>query len=339
MHKKKILTVLFAVYLCSFSASANEEKPEEVTRKYVDKKGIVTLAWENDMFAGEDNHYTNGARISYLSGEERIPHWLQRVANFFPMISKRGHKRWHLDIGQSMFTPSNITDPDPQRYDRPYAGWLYGGIGIISETGKRLDSLLLTLGMVGPSSLAKQTQKTVHSAIGSPDPKGWNYQLKDEPGAVLTYERKWRELYELGNSGFGVDITPSIGASAGNVFTNAGIGAVIRLGYDLPADYGPPLIRPNLPGSDFFLPRRSVGYYIFAGVDGRAVARNIFLDGNTFRDSQSVDKETFVGGLQLGAAISFKDARIAYTHVINTKEFTTQKHHDEFGAVTVSMRF
>jgi len=37
--------------------------------------------------------------------------------------------------------------------------------------------------------------------------------------------------------------------------------------------------------------------YLFAFVDGRAVGRDIFLDGNTFTDSHSVTRKTFVGDL------------------------------------------
>lgn len=31
--------------------------------------------------------------------------------------------------------------------------------------------------------------------------------------------------------------------------------------------------------------------YVFAGAEGRGVASNIFLDGNTFEDSHTVDRE------------------------------------------------
>jgi lipid A 3-O-deacylase len=199
-----------------------------------------------------------------------------------------------------MFAPKDLTISALQINDRPYAGWLYGTIGVISDTGAQLDNLQLTLGMVGPASGAAEAQHIVHKAIGSPIPQGWGNQLNNEPGLILTYERKWRNIYEQTPFGIAVDITPSLGGSVGNIYTHAAAGAVARIGYDLPSDYGPPLIRPNLPGSDFFIPTRKIGWYIFAGVEGRAVARNIFLDGNTFSDSHSVDKKMLVGGAQGG---------------------------------------
>src|SRR3546814_2220516 len=63
-----------------------------------------------------------------------------------------------------MFTPNDITDRNPPRDERPYAGWLYGSIGIVSDTGSRLDHLQLTLGIVGPYSGAKDTRSEEHTS-------------------------------------------------------------------------------------------------------------------------------------------------------------------------------
>lgn len=316
-----------------------KNEASEPTRLVEDHDQIFTFSLENDVFSGEDDNYTNGVRFAYLSAEDNIPTWLERGINALPFFENNGYKRWHLSLGQSMFTPSDISIPTVQTNDRPYAGWTYGSIGVISDTGNSLDNLQLTLGMVGPASGAHETQDFVHDTIGSIDPQGWKYQLHNEPGLILEYERKWRSIYEFSPFGFGMDVTPSIGGAIGNIYTHASAGATARIGLDLPADYGPPLIRPNLPGSDFFIPNENFAWYLFAGVEGRAVARNIFLDGNSFRDSPSVEKENLVGGLQAGLAVIIGDTRIAYTHIVRSKEFVGQQKRDEFGALTVSYRF
>ena len=69
------------------------------------------------------------------------------------------------------------------------------------------------------------------------------------------------------------------------------------------------------------------------------VARNIFLDGNTFSDSHSVDKKLLVGSATAGLAVAWKGARIALTHVWRTKEFDGQDQPDRFGSLSVSVRF
>lgn len=304
-----------------------------------DQRGILTVALENDLFSGKDSNYTNGFRLSYLSPEKDVPNWLENTANMLPFFAEEGNKRWGLSFGQSLFTPDDITVRAPQPDDQPYAAWLYGGVSLISDTGSTLDTFAIDVGMVGPFSRGGQVQDFFHDLVGTRDPQGWDYQLKDEPGIILTYERKWRELYEFSPFGWGADITPSAGASIGNIYTHATVGAVARFGYDLPADYGPPLIRPSLSGSDFFSPSGDFGWYLFAGVEGRAVARNIFLDGNTFKDSASVDKHPFVGGIQGGIAFTYDDVRLAYTHILRTDQFEGQKAPEEFGAITMSYRF
>lgn len=312
---------------------------DDLLRSRDDNKATISFTLENDLFANKDDGYTNGFRMSYLSPEREIPGWIDRVTGFLPFFADEGHKRYGIAVGQSMFSPSDITISPLITNDRPYAGFVFGSFGLLTDTGYRLDNLQLTLGMVGPSSLAAQTQDFVHHVKGSNDPQGWDNQLKDEPGFILTYERKWRGIYQLSPFGFAVDVTPHLGASVGNIHTNISTGATFRIGYDLPSDYGPPLIRPSLPGSDFFVPTKKIGWYMFAGFEGRAVLRDIFLDGNTFKDSHSVDKHNFVGGLQAGMALSFGNNRLAYTHIIRTQEFQEQSEGEEFGAITFSRRF
>jgi len=97
-----------------------------------------------------------------------------------------------------------------------------------------------------------------------------------------------------------------------------------------------------MPGSEYFVPSEdsSFGWYLFADAEVRAVAQNIFLDGNTWKDSYGVEKEDFVGDVQAGVAFSVGDYRVAYTHVFRTKEFKSQNDNIEtFGGVTITMRF
>src|SRR5690606_21469373 len=167
----------------------------------------------------------------------------------------------------------------------------------------------------------------------------WDNQLENEPAIQLTFERKWRAWETFSVDRIGGDITPHIGIGLGNVLTQGAVGVTLRLGEELPNDYGPPRIRPSLPGSDYFINPGGFGWYLFVGAEGRAVAHNIFLDGNTFRDSHSVDKKNFVADFQAGLVVFIGGARIAYTHVLRTKEFDEQDNMGQFGAVSVSFRF
>ena len=172
---------------------------------------------------------------------------------------------------------------------------------------------------------------------------GWHNQLKSEPGLLISYDHKWRALAQTNFWGLGADVTPDVGFDLGNVEISGAVGGMIRIGRDLPSDYGPPRIRPGLAGSDFFLSdkdsQHDFGWYVFAGAEGRAVGRNIFLDGNTFATSQHVSKKNWVGDLQAGAAIIVYGTRLTATEVVRSEEFHGQHGPDEFGSLSVSFNF
>lgn len=306
-----------------------------------DEPGVFSFVLENDLFLGADRHYTNGFQASWTSGPNRAPGWMLKAARWLPLFPEGGTVRANYAVGQSMYTPADISLRNPPLTDRPYAGWLYASLGLVAKGETDLDQLQLQVGMVGPASFAEQTQKFVHKIVGSPEPMGWNYQLKNEPGVVLTYQHSWRTLSSSPSPfGFKFDLTPHAGAALGNVFTYANVGATVRFGWNLPDDYGPPRVQPSLPASGFFESQSNFGWYLFAGVEGRAVAHNIFLDGNTFADSRSVTKEPLVADLQVGIAVTLgHSTRLAYTQVFRTREFQGQRDADKFGAVSLSVRF
>ena len=332
MRRLSHLYFLRVLTLGLFITSVVEAAPES-------EQGTLSVVFENDLFYGTDRNYTNGIRAAWLSGPKEPANWVSRVAGHFPLFPDGANLRLSYAVGQSMYVPTDISVANPARGERPYAGWLYGSVGAIAESDDQLDQLQLTVGIIGPASLARQTQEFVHDITGSDAPKGWDTQLKNELGVVLTYQRSWRQFESGSVLGFSFDLTPHAGAALGNVFTYANTGMTLRLGHRLTDDYGPPRIQPSLPGSGFFVPQDGVSWYLFAGVEGRAVARNIFLDGNSFRDSRSVDKHPLVADFQFGLAINFDDIRLSYTHVLRSPEFEGQNLRDNFGALSLSVRF
>jgi lipid A 3-O-deacylase len=328
---------VFAAALAAFAAAApgaawGADEPE---------KGTLSILFENDIFYNSDHDYTNGVLIGYTTAPDDTPDWAVRWARWLPFFDQEGEVRTRYALGQDIFTPHNLHLADPPPTDRPYAGFLYGAMGLANDTGSNLDQLQITLGVVGPASLAEDTQKFVHAIIHGVDPQGWSTQLRDEPGLIIQYERspKFSFLTSKDGPGVGFDIVPHYGITIGNIYDYVNAGAMARVGFNLPKDYGPLRIDPSLPGTGFYEPRAGLGAYIFAGVDGRAIARNLFLDGNSFEQSRSVDKLNLVGDLELGAAVTFRAFQVSFTHVIRSREYATQKAADQFGAVNLSVRF
>ena len=311
--------------------------------------GRLTIVEENDsLFFNGDKHYTQGLRLSYLApplasdGFWGAP--FEALGAVLPWMSQEAStrtRRYAIIVGQSLFTPKdkNLSPPDPA--DRPYAGWIYGGVSLLQESDRRiLDHVELQLGMVGPAAFGKATQNDWHQFIGVPEAEGWGSQIQNEFGVLLEVERKWR-LGLLGTPDAGVDIVPELGAVAGNVFTYGKTGALLRFGTDLDADYGPVRITPALSGTDYAdtdALDEGFGVYGFVGVEGRAVGRNIFLDGNDFRESRSVDKKNFVGDLQAGVSLFWsKSLRFDVMAMRRSPEFEGQQSPDVLGMVGLSV--
>jgi hypothetical protein len=327
-------TVFICLFLTGFAPAA-------------DPGMIFSLQAENDLFGGgTDRHFTHGTRLHCLTAPI---HWISALADKLPWFDVEKAKdepdatiqaRAGISLGQSIFTPEDISRTDLIARERPYAGWLYVGFGLVASQGSnRYDQLELNLGVVGPSSLAEDVQKEWHHIFGLRRPNGWSHQLADEPAAVLFYEqarrfepRNW--LFKLK-----VDGIPHFGGALGNVFTYGAAGFTVRIGPDLHKDFGPPRIRPSLPGAGFFHKASGLSWYLFGGVEGRLVARNIFLDGNTFEESHSVDKKIAVGDIQAGAAIQYRRMRLTYTQTWRSKEYDSQDQADSFGAMSASYHF
>jgi lipid A 3-O-deacylase len=311
----------------------------------------ITLYTENDKyFAGTDRHYTNGFKLSFL-GETNLnqsPGFVQTVAKYIPTLPREsaGKQRYKVGvaIGQNIYTPTVIHTPDPDPNDRPYAAWLYGALSFQAENPDRtlLRVVELAVGVVGPSALGEQIQNGWHDVIHVPHAEGWAHQLHDEPGFVLSWERRYR-LHRVAHAetNFGTDLLGRFGLSVGNVNTSLRSGLTLRAGWKLPADFGPDLIRAA--GGDASAVSFA-SFYLYGTAEGRAVARDIFLDGNTWRSSPSVSKRPLVGDFAVGAVARFPvhagwlhGLQVAYTQNYRTKEFYGQLQRDVFGSITLSL--
>jgi hypothetical protein len=294
---------------------------------------------ENDTFSGTDRYYTNGFLFSWRSPSYDPPAWMDAMTTRSRLFPAGGVTRWGLAFGQSIFTPDDTLARNPDPNDRPYAGWLYVAASLISYTARDYAALELQAGVVGPSALGRGVQNTTHDLMNIDRAYGWDFQLRDEPGLNLLYNRIWRHNFPTGRQGLSWGVLPSLNLSLGNVSTYAAAGLTFRLGTELEADFGVPRVRPANAGSLFFQPDGEWGWYVFAGAEGRAIARDIFLDGNTWLDSRSVDRETFVGDISAGFAVILPRARLTFSYTYRTQEFATQRDDAQFGSVSIAFRF
>jgi hypothetical protein len=180
--KYAILGLLLGACCIGSAQAASEPRPE---------KGTFGILFENDWFNKSDHNYTNGIELTYTTAPQDTPDWLIETAHWLPFFTAtgQGDVRTRYALGQTMFTPLDTTLVNPSPTDRPYAGFLFGTFGIAGDSGTHLDQLQFTIGVVGPMSIAGDTQSWLHGAIGDAKSKGWHYQLRNEPGLIIQYQR------------------------------------------------------------------------------------------------------------------------------------------------------
>ena len=192
--------LLVSLSLCLIAQPANAAAPTN--------NGTLGVYFENDLFAGTDRYYTNGTKLSWSSpdlSEYRDSPYASPFLPLFdalPYINETAYqKNLVFAIGQSIYTPDNTESYALSRNDRPYAGWLYVGVGAVLKNERVRNSLILDVGVVGSYSYAQETQRYIHDARGFDHPNGWDNQLHNELGVMLAYERTWRFPHIVRRSG------------------------------------------------------------------------------------------------------------------------------------------
>lgn len=306
---------------------------------------------ENDIFAGSDEQYTNGLKftwsrygLSELPDDTCLHRWLYPFANVLGFDKPESEKALTFSIGQNIYTPKDIESSELILDDRPYAGVTYIELGFHRKLKKHMHTYGLCFGIVGPHSYAEEIQTEVHKLLDANEPKGWEHQLKDELIINLIYDYKQKVLASGINNGFGGDIIINAGGALGTAKTYGNIGLATRYGWNVPNDCGNFPIQPatcfnaELKQSSSSM-RKRFGVHLFASVSGQAVIRDIFLDGNSFRDSHSVDKKPFVGVFMGGMGLVIHRAKIVFAYVRRTKTFETQLDPESFGSINFSFRY
>jgi len=311
----------------------------------------LSLRWGNDgtvlmPFGASDKHYTNGAKIDAAwtpPADWGAPDWWLGTGD----AREEGDPRWErfalgMTLEQHIYTGRNIADPDPPGSDRPYAGYLAFGLYAQRASAQTHDHVQLDLGVVGEWSGAERTQKWIHKTLPTQKtPNGWDNQLANEPTINLTYVRTWKTPPSTAD-GVQFELLPSVSADVGNAFTRAAFDLTVRIGPSLPNDFGPGRAlawrdATGTVGNGWGEGRMS--WYVYTRMGVRAVARDITLDGNSWKNSRHVDREFFVGELELGVRARYKNFELGYQFNTRTAEFETQDGPDSYGEISLTIFF
>lgn len=313
-----------------------------------DNKGeSFTFYVENDTRRiggpGSDDNYSSGFRFSYIYAEDRIPSWVPPLTGWSPQLNdqfKKSSTNFGLSLGHQIFTPKDTQTKELILDDRPYAAWLYVGLTSSFQTASHSHSLELDLGVVGPAAMGEQVQNNFHSLIDVEGAKGWNNQLDNEPTVQLSYQQRLRFIEAQAGDSKIADIIPYFGAAVGNVLVGAHAGALVRLGYNIPDDYGP--TRPSsTDGDPVFIPRSNRnpeqwGIYSYGGVRGNLILHNIFLDGSIFQESHHVTKYPVNGETEFGVGVHYDRWSFVWRYVTKSPEFEERSTFNSFASISIS---
>jgi len=316
----------------------------------VKDKGIFRFNLENDVWLKRDDGYTNGLQLGWISPQldgGRRSGFLSFLGRLNNRILKDGvrksdkvsaEKRYAaFSLYQGMFTPQNLSRPEVIPDDRPYAGLLavYVHLVMVSPTSQKVFGL--TAGLVGPHSLAEKAQTWLHETFDWTRPMGWSNQLRDEPVFDLWYGRNWLFYHGSGEGhNFLYGGKAGLNAQLGNLLTSAGGFLELGLGWNF---------RPELevfspaPFSGDLSVGRVEKFSIFGFIrgEGRFVARNLLLQGNTFVSSPGVKINHLYGQVEAGLGYRNSFAAARFYLVVRSKEFQGQRYYDPYVGLTFDL--
>lgn len=305
---RPIPAVVIAILTCSSASPA-----QELVRS-------ARITFDNDYLVfwvpprqRTDDNYTQGARAALDLAV--TPRFVRRVC------VRRSACGTTVEVGQEIYTPT-VDAPTPQPGERPYAGWLYTRAAARGGTARAAHGVSLTIGVTGPPSLAESVQKSLHRRIpGFRTPLGWDHQLPTEIAFAIRIDRTWR-LAPAGAAAQWVDFVPSADMTLGTLRAAVGAGGRIRAGTDL---VQPWLARPT---------HRWLALSAFVGGRADAIARDLFLDGSTFRESVRVERVPIVGGWERGVGLRLRRFRAEYRAVTRSREYRTGPRAHTHGSLT-----
>ena len=294
-HQAFWLACLLLYSLCCSLAAAEEEQ--------FDRWFSLTL--DNDLFTGTDGGYTNGLYASWFTvvpegqASHEVPwyFWIQsKLIN--PDATAR---QLHIhNVSQTMVTPSDIQLLPPDANDSPYAGLLFWQGSILSVEGRITDYSTVLLGILGPASLAEQSQKIVHKATGSDRPQGWDYQLGNEALIGMQHGRLWR-LYESRKDTMEFDLIAGTNGILSNLITAVEGGLYFRIGHRLESSYPVFALASN---REINPTAHSGGWFAYVGFGALYLFHDLLVDRHTEDGAKTFSSDNYDESLSVGAAVS-----------------------------------
>lgn len=275
----------------------------------------LSFSVDNDSLAGTDREYSSGL--------------------FLRWSSDPGSIGYSIELASQMWTPSNIEHVTPQPNERPYAGLFYIKSRAYQQTEDQMYLGSILAGTVGERAKAEHGQSFVHSIIGSPNPKGWQYQISDE--YIYQISAEAHRLISRGNWG---EFSLSARGQGGNFQSEVAIATTYRFGIDLANTFGSTSTQAGNNIDVSLLSQASNGTFFFVSLETRYRFTDITIEGKmpVENDQLTIENNQAIGSAGFTWFTQHWGAALSYT--IQSQQFTRSAYaHHTFGNVTVFYRY
>jgi len=282
---------------------------------------------DNDAYLalGNDRYYTNGLHISF-----------RRAIN--NDIHKTVKKTLEVNVGQSLFTSSSGSVRQIEKIDRPFAAYLYGGAKLnwYFKNEKMLQASL-QMGTIGPAAKGREVQELLHHVVGFYEIHGWEYQVHNE--FAVNSSIRYTSLLDRSQSE-NTDLSFQGVVNAGNTFSGAGAGMVLRAGSINPLNESVTFnsrisnkAEDTVPQKELFFSARSFLYF---------TAYDATIQGGMFSSNKGpvvFEPRRLVFSQEFGLNYAKDRWTLNFSVIFKSKTAKMQRHAHQYGSAQIYYRF
>jgi hypothetical protein len=277
-------------------------------------KGQGDYTYEIGVLSDNDAYLFMAIDQYYTSGMEFYFRYVPRKYN-----NKLYSKIIEFRVGQKIYNPFQAYVPWVERMDRPFAGYLFMEAAISRFYGNEsMFKTALQIGVLGPSSKAKEIQSFFHRTFNLYEIEGWQYQVHDAFGINLNLEYLKSINYFFKDK---MDLNFYTELRGGTINNDASVGLLTRASiYKLQ-----PIYHSNCTGSSISRKKdisNEKELYLYFSPKLSYIFYDATFQGSLFSDSSPV---TYVARplrlyLELGISGSYKNLNAGYSVIFHTKE-------------------
>ncbi len=324
---KFILLVSFCFLHCFAFAQVIDNN---ASFRIVNANHYIRIHYENDYFSGTDEYYTQGVNVEFVA-----PALKKNPLNKLLLLPKAGIHQFGIALDHAAYTPTSIAFNSILYGDRPFAAYAMAkSFASSSNAAKRLRTTsVLSIGMMGKVAGAFEIQRAIHRWIGDTDPKGWQYQMKND--LIINYEAAIEK--NIFHTDF-LLVNGFTALRAGTLSDKFSLGTVLMAGKFNNA------INTAFAGKEATDEKQRFTFHFYAQPMLNVVGYDATLQGGLLFNrnspytlsSKEIERVTFQGNA--GLVFNIGSYYVEYYQSVLTKEFETGHRHN-WGGVRIGLLF